>query len=159
MILRKIRSGLNSILLYNVLRSWNWLHLIDKQIRPKILRHTGAIVGKRCFIGFGCYFDNNTRDLSIGDDVLIAPNCTFLFHRRDLSNYTRDQKQNQVPHIHAKTVVGNNVSFGIGATVMPGVTIGEGAIVGARSLVTKDVPAWTIVVGVPAKKIGEVKEQ
>lgn len=97
--------------------------------------------------------------MSIGDDVLIAPNCTFLFHRRDLSNYTREQKQNQVPHIHAKTVIGNNVSFGIGATVMPGVTIGEGAIVGARSLVTKDVPAWTIVVGAPAKKIGEVKEQ
>ncbi len=46
--------------------------------------------------------------------------------------------------------------IGMGSMILPGVTIGEGAIVGAGSLVTKDIPAWTIVAGRPAKVIKEI---
>lgn len=156
--IRKLRNGLNSILVYNVLAHWQFLYLLDKKIRVKILRFAGASIGENCFIGYGCYFDNNLKDLTIGDDVLIAPKVTFLFHKRNLSNYDQTQKQNTVPHIHLKTVIENNVSIGIGATILPGVHIGKGAIIGAKAVVTKDVPAWSIAIGFPAKVVKQVPE-
>jgi acetyltransferase-like isoleucine patch superfamily enzyme len=57
-----------------------------------------------------------------------------------------------------KTVVGPYAFVGVNAVVMPGVTIGEGAVIGAGAVVTRDVEPWTIVAGVPAKRIG-VREQ
>ena len=56
-------------------------------------------------------------------------------------------------------VIKKGASISVNATIMPGVTIGEGAIVGAGALVTKDVPAWTIVAGVPAKVIKVLEER
>lgn len=57
------------------------------------------------------------------------------------------------PHIKGDTVVGNDVWIGHGATIMPGVTIGDGAIIAAQSIVTKDVEPYTIVGGNPATEI------
>ena len=48
-------------------------------------------------------------------------------------------------------VIGNDVWFGVGATVLPGITIGDGAVIGSHALVTKNVPPYAIVVGVPAR--------
>ena len=58
-----------------------------------------------------------------------------------------------------KTVIKKGACVSIGAIVMPGVTIGEGAVVGAGAVVTKDVPAWSIVAGVPAKVIKMLPEK
>jgi galactoside O-acetyltransferase len=58
---------------------------------------------------------------------------------------------------HAPVTIGRHAIIGCGAVILPGVTIGEGAAVGALSLVTKDVPPFTIVAGTPAKVIGQRK--
>lgn len=151
--LQKLKNGVNSILLYNVLPHWQWLYLLFPNLRASILRFAGAKVGKNLFVGFGMYCDNNAKMLSIGDNVLIAPKVTLLFHRRDLSNYKHGQLQRNLIHIKLYTIIENNVSIGIGATIMPGVRLGEGAVVAAGALVTKDVEPWTLVAGVPAKVI------
>ena len=64
---------------------------------------------------------------------------------------------NTLPHIRKPVHICKGVHIGMGSIIMPGVTIGEGAIIGAGAVVTKDIPAWTIAAGCPAKVIKELK--
>ena len=79
----------------------------------------------------------------IGDDVFIGPNATFS---NDL--YPRSK---QYPTQFSGVTIHNGASIGANATLLPGITIGERAMVGAGAVVTKDVPARAVVVGNPAK--------
>ena len=78
----KIKSGIRTVLLYNVFKNWHWLHLISKNIRPAIVRYCGAKVGKNVYFSGGIHIDNNAEYLTIEDDVLISPNVMLLFHKR-----------------------------------------------------------------------------
>ena len=104
------------------------------------------ILGERVFINQGCRFQD-TGGITIGDGTLIGHGSTLttLNHAVDPS-----RRADMVP---APVRIGRDVWLGAGVTVVPGVTIGDGAIVGAGSVVTKDVPADTIVAGIPAKEI------
>lgn len=146
----KISSGIKIIILYHVVRYWVFINLISHKINPWLLKKCGANVGKNVFIGDGVYFDCHVDLLTIGNDVLISPNVQILFHKRDLSSFTYGAKYNQMPHIHKQVTIASNSFIGMGAIIMPGVTIGEGAGVAAGAVVTKDVPPWTIVGGNPA---------
>ena len=86
--------------------------------------------------------------LIIGDNVDIAEyaNIWTLEHDYNSPNYDA---------ISGKVVIEDYVWIASRATILPGVTIGKGAVVAAGSIVTKDVPAYTVVAGVPAKKIGK----
>jgi acetyltransferase-like isoleucine patch superfamily enzyme len=103
-------------------------------------------LGKDVFINIGCRFQD-TGGITIGDGTLIGhgSNLTTLDHAID-----PDRRADMIP---APVVIGRKVWLGAGVTVVPGVTIGDGVIVGAGSVVTRDVPADTIVAGVPAKPI------
>ena len=103
-------------------------------------------LGKNIFINLGCRFQD-TGGITIGDGSLIGHGSTLttLDHGID-----PDRRGDMLP---APVVIGRKVWLGAGVTVVPGVTIGDGAIVGAGAVVTKDVPADTIVAGVPAKLI------
>ena len=98
------------------------------------------------FINIGCTFQD-TGGIWIGDRTLIGHGCilTTLNHGMDPIH-----RGDMTP---APLRIGSDVWFGAGVTVVPGVTIGDGAIIGAGSVVTKDVPAGTIVAGVPARAI------
>ena len=89
--------------------------------------------------------------LIIGDNVMMAPEVVVL----TLGHYYNDINTpiNRQGDFASKVIIENDVWIGIRSIILPGVRIGEGAIVGAGAVVTKDVLSWTIVGGVPAKII------
>lgn len=101
-------------------------------------------LGKRVFINSGCRFQDQ-GGITIGDDCLIGHNAVLATLNHDL-----DPRRRADMH-PAPVVLGKNVWLGANATVLPGVTIGDNAVVGAGSVVTKDVPADSVVVGSPAR--------
>ena len=106
-------------------------------------------IGKNVFINSGCKVQDQ-GGLYIGDGALIGHNVVLatLNHHKD-----PDRRGDLIP---APTHIGKNVWVGSNAAILPGVTIGDGAIVAAGAVVTKDVPARMIAGGVPAKIIGSV---
>ena len=104
-------------------------------------------IGDYVFIGTGTEFDIMER-LIIGEHTIIAPNCFITDHNhRMLAELLLDQQ----PCVAKPVIIGRDVWLGAGVIVLPGITIGDGAIVGAQAVVTKDVPPLGIVAGVPAK--------
>jgi len=110
--------------------------------------HVGKLrVGKDSTINFGCYLDNR-RGITVGNNVGIAHNTKIYTLGHDLNDPQFKTKGKPV-------TIGDNVFIFSNAMIMPGVTIGEGAIVLAGSVVVKDVLPWMIVGGNPAKPIRE----
>jgi acetyltransferase-like isoleucine patch superfamily enzyme len=107
-------------------------------------------IGKNVFINFDCTF-LDLGGITIEDGVLIAPKVSLLSEGHPISP---SERQSLVPgHIYIK----RNAWIGAGATILPGVTIGENAVVASGAVVSKDVPANTIVGGVPAKTIKTIE--
>lgn len=103
-------------------------------------------IGKNVFINFDCVF-LDLGGITIEEGVLIAPKVSLLSEGHPINPTDR---QSLVPGpIHIK----RNAWIGAGATILPGVTIGENAVVAAGAVVSKDVPANTVVGGIPAKVI------
>lgn len=107
-------------------------------------------VGKNVFINSGCSFQDQ-GGIYIGDGVLIGHNVVLATLNHD-SNPIKRSTMHTAP-----IVIGNNVWIGANATVLPGVTIGDGAIIAAGAVVTKDVTNNVIVGGVPAKFIKKIE--
>jgi acetyltransferase-like isoleucine patch superfamily enzyme len=110
-------------------------------------------IGRRTYVGHACSFAV-ARSITIGDDVYIAAGCSFLDSpghpldpTRRLAKLPPDEDQVR------PVVVGDNVWIGTDVMIMPGVTVGEGSVVAARSVVTKDVPPYSLVAGVPARVV------
>ncbi|MDR1757610.1 MAG: acyltransferase [Bacteroidales bacterium] len=101
----------------------------------------------------------NTDLIELEDHVHITNRCLLLCHKRDLTDYYIGDDSASLPYHRKPIVLKKGCMLGMGTIVMPGVTVGEGAIVGAGSLVTKDIPAWTIATGRPAKVVKEITER
>src|SRR5690625_2820530 len=128
-----------------------------RSIRPKIWRKIGCKVGEGVFIGADCMPDSSNSSLiEIEDGVHIAARSIILCHQRDMSKYFAHEDYGKLPYVRKKVHLKKGCLIGTQSIVMPGVTVGEGAIVGAFSLVTKDIPAWTIAVGRPAKVVKKI---
>ena len=108
-------------------------------------------LGKRVFINSGCRFQDQ-GGISIGDDCLIGHNAVLATLNHDLSPSRRADMH------PAPITLGRNVWLGSNVTVLPGVTIGDDAVVAAGAVVTKDVPARSVVVGSPARVIRSVED-
>lgn len=110
--------------------------------RCKISSHTficeGVEIEDECFIGHGVMFTNDVYPSAVNRDGTLQTEADW-----------------QV----IKTIVKKRASIGSNATIIAGVTIGEGALVGAGAVVTKDVPDFAIVAGIPARVIGDVRER
>lgn len=125
-----------------------------KFIRPWIWKKIGCKVGKNVHIGHFVVPDfGNANKISIGNNVVISNGVNILCHKRDMVSYKKGDFATKLPFKFENVVIEDNVQIGLNCTIMPGVTIGEGAIIGTCSLVTKSIPAWSIAVGSPAKVI------
>lgn len=135
----------------------NWLLDPATEKRAKYWKKCGAHINGKVNIGYDVYFDaSNAKYITIDEGVWITARCLILCHKRDMSIYGIGDDINKMPYVHAPVHICKGVHIGMGSIVMPGVTIGEGAIIGAGSVVTKDIPAWTIAAGCPAKVIKSI---
>lgn len=131
-----------------------------RKLRPFILRRMGCKVGKGCFIGDYVRIDTSHSDMiTIEDSVSIASGTRLLCHQRDFSDYCRGDDYMKLGYIVKPIHLKKGCLIGMESFVMPGVTVGEGAVVGAGSLVAKDVPDWTVAVGRPAKVVKEIPKR
>lgn len=132
--------------------------LYKKNLRPAIWRRLGCKVGKNVHIGHQVRLDFGNADrIIVEDDVLIANGVTLLCHIRDMKNYHLGMKVTEQPMKYGDIHLGKGCYIGLNVTILPGVHIGEGAVIGSCALVTKDIPAWTIATGVPAKVVRSVE--
>lgn len=120
-----------------------------------------AIIGKQCNICASCFIEN---DVIIGDNVTVKSGV-YLWDGVRLGNrvfvgpcaaFTNDKfpRSQHYPEQFPLTIVEDDASIGANATILPGVTIGRGAMIGAGTVVTKDVPAHAIVIGNPGRIVG-----
>ena len=132
-------------------------------------------IGNHSYVGGGTFISRSS--IEIGNYVTIAWGGTFYDHdshsldymmrRKDIDDELEDIRngQNFIEHkdwsvVNSKPIkICDDAWIGMNVIILKGVTIGEGAVVGAGSVVTKDVPAWTVVAGNPAKVVKELKER
>lgn len=108
----------------------------------------GVRVGNRCKISSHTFI---CEGVTLEDEVFIGHNVTFINDLYPQATNTQGSLQTETDWNCVPTVVKRRASIGSSATLLCGITIGEGAIVGAGSVVTKDVPAHTVVAGNPAR--------
>ena len=127
---------------------------VDKSFRlfPPFYTNCGknTTVGKRVFINTGCHFQDQ-GGITLGDGTFLGNNVVLTTMNHD---FDPQQRSTTYP---APIVIGKNVWIASSVTVVPGVTIGDGAIVAAGAVVTRDVPPNTIVAGVPARVVREIR--
>lgn len=110
------------------------------------------IIGERSWIGQCCFF-HSAGGIHIGREVGIAPYVKIL-------TSVHDEPERGTPIVRAslrfdEVIVEDHADIGIGSILLPGVTIGRGAIIGAGSIVTRSVPAWSVAAGNPARVLRE----
>ncbi len=129
------------------------------------LERDGAelVVGENCYLGASTF--KCAERIEVGDDVELAWNCTVVDHdweslvfeqrRVDMRQWYRAEKQ--WDHVAIAPVrIGRRALIGFNAVILKGVQIGEGAVVGVNSVVTRDVPAYAVVAGAPARVIRQL---
>lgn len=109
-------------------------------------------IGKGCFIQQCCTFFGR-GGITLGENVLVGPKVNIITINHD------PDPENRSATYGRPVVIGDNVWIGINSTILPGVSIGCGAIIGANSVVTKDVPPMTVVAGNPARIIKTLKNK
>jgi acetyltransferase-like isoleucine patch superfamily enzyme len=121
------------------------------------------VIGRNTFIGTSLLA--SATEIEVGDDVLISWGCNIVDHnshaiawnqrKQDVRDWYQDKKD--WTNVIIKPVkIGDKVWIGLNAIILKGVQIGEGSVVAAGSVVTKNVPAWTVVAGNPATVIREI---
>ena len=156
-----LRRGINgivsAILLKYCMYSVIFSPLNYRKIRPIIWGWIGAKVGKNIFIGYEVWMDfNNAHLIEIEDNVHVANRCLLLCHQRDLSKYFVGDDYSKLPYTKKRIHLKKGCLIGMDSIILPGVTIGEGAIIAAGSLVSKNIPSWTIAAGRPAKVLKKI---
>lgn len=157
---RVCKTYRDGFLLKYLMNSWLLSPLEPRKIRPWVLRKIGCHVGKDVFIGSRVWIDSGHADLIyIEDHAHVTGLTVLLCHKHDLSEYRKGDDYAKLPYKKGEIHLGRGCSTGTGTIIMPGVSIGEGAIIGAGSLVTKDIPAWTIAIGSPAKVVKAIQDR
>ncbi len=116
--------------------------------------------GTYCHIGKGCFINHNAYLMDgggiwVGDNTFIGPSCGLYTASHPLLPSERNRGLEKAGPIH----IASDCWLGSSVVVLPGVTIGEGAVIGAGSVVTKDIPPYVIAVGNPARVLRKITEK
>ena len=144
------------------------------QKRDSMIRRVFAEMGENCYLeppvyanwGNHVHVGNNfyanfsltlvdDADIYIGNDVMIAPNVVIATAAHPINPDLREQVYQYNLPVH----IGNRVWIGAGAIILPGVTIGDNSVIGAGSVVTKDIPAGVVAVGNPCRVMRTISAQ
>ncbi|MDE5757563.1 MAG: acyltransferase [Allobaculum sp.] len=159
-LLKRVNKTFKDTFLLNcIMNNWVLSPFLPRKIRPWVLRRIGCKVGKDVFIGSQLWIDCGHAELiTIEDHVYVTGRTVLLCHKKNLHSYYQGDDYAKLPYLKGKVHLKRGCSTGTGTIIMPGVTVGEGSIIGAGSLVTKDVPDWSIAVGSPAKVIKRISK-
>lgn len=157
-----------------LLYDYNLTRPSEAEKRTAILREVLADCGENCYIeppfyaNWGCnlhvgkgFYANfhltavDDTDIYIGDDVMIGPNVTLATAGHPIAPELRAE----VYQYNQPVRIGNRVWIGAGAILLPGVTVGDGSVIGAGSVVTKDIPAGVVAVGSPCRVLRPISER
>ena len=155
------------------LYDFNQTRPMQRELRAKLLRELLAEVGGNCYVepplhaNWGCntHFGNNVYanfnltlvddvDIYVGDSVMFGPNVTVATAGHPILPELREKMYQYNMPIH----IGKRCWIGAGAVILPGVTIGDDTVIGAGSVVTKDIPANVVAVGNPCRVLREIGE-
>ncbi len=155
------------------LYAYNKLHPLDREGRREALCGLLGRVGEGCVVeqplfctygynttlGDNCFLNVNCKlmdsgKITIGNNVFIAPNVCLVTEEHSMEV---DERLAGLEYTHPVTI-GDKAWLCTGVIVLPGVTIGEGAVIGAGSVVTKDIPPYSLAVGNPCKVIRSLKK-
>ena len=126
----------------------------DTKIGTFVEIQKGATVGARCKISSHTFV---CEGVLVGDEVFIGHGVMFTNDRYPRATNASGRLQADSDWTVERTLVKRGASIGTNATIIAGITVGEGALIGAGAVVTKDVPDYAIVAGVPARVIGKTK--
>ena len=154
------KKNINNVKLGENVKIYDFVNLYGCSIDDNTKVGTFVEIQKNAFVGKNCKISSHTficEGVHIEDNVFVGHNVTFINDK-----YPRATNEGGVPQSEAdwkviETFVRKGASIGSSSTIMCGITIGENAIVGAGSVVTKDVPANSIVAGVPARAVRKIK--
>lgn len=183
---RKIKSGelyfcddeelaQNQLIYLEKLYDYNNTRPLEQEKREKLLKEMFAEIGENCYIeppfhsnwgasnvhfGKNVYANFNLTlvddaDIYVGDNVMFGPNVTVCTATHPINAKLREKVAQYNLPIH----IGKNVWIGANAVILPGVNIGENSVIGAGSVVTKDIPTNVVAVGVPARVMREINEK
>lgn len=130
-------------------------HVPGYRMRCLLFRMAGYKIGNQVYIGEDLIVNDELDDkgrIKIGDRVAIAERVTLVISSN--ANFSRIRPF--VKDLHGHIEIEDDAWLGTGCIILPDVRIGKGAVVGAGSVVTKDVPDFTVVAGIPAKPIKKI---
>lgn len=148
----------NVILGKNVVLN-EFINLYGCQIGNNTKIGTFVEIQKNAYVGKNCKISSHTficEGVTIEDNVFIGHDVTFINDPYPRATNKKDQLQTEDDWVCESTIVKRGASIGSGATLLPKIIVGENAIIGAGSVVTKDVPPNTIVAGNPAKVLRKI---
>jgi UDP-2-acetamido-3-amino-2,3-dideoxy-glucuronate N-acetyltransferase len=136
-------------------RVWHFAHVCaGARIGRGVSLGQNVFVGNRVVVGDDCKIQNNVSvydNVTLEDGVFCGPSMVF-------TNVYNPRSLVERKHEYRDTLVRRGATLGANCTIVCGVTVGEFAFVGAGAVVTRDVPAYALVVGVPARQIGWMSE-
>lgn len=123
---------------------------------PEQRSHGRIVLGNRVELGWGCILHGGGAQIIIRDDAIIGAGAVLVSEMYSYADPTRPPRQQ--PKIMGDILIEENATIGANAVVLPGVTVGRSAIVGAGAVVTTDVPPFSVAVGVPARVVKHRRE-
>jgi len=154
------KKNINNVSLGKGVKIFDFVNLYGCSIGDNTKVGTFVEIQKKSIIGKNCKISSHTficEGVEIEDNVFVGHNVTFINDKYPHATNIDGSMQSEKDWKVVKTFIKKGASIGSSATILCGVTVGENAVIGAGSVVTKDIPSNVVAAGVPAKVIRSIK--